>query len=265
MPRFRTILDTMPAYKPGKAVTSPDGRSYKLSSNESPYDPLPSVVEAIAEGARQIHRYPDPGAIKLTEAIAERFGVPVEHIALGAGSVTVAQQLFEAVGDPGAEVIYALAVVRGLSAAGRPGRGGVRQGAAGGGGPTIWTRWPRRSPTGHADLRLQPQQPHRHRVRGRRAGGVPRPSARRRARRAGRGLPRVPARRGLPDGLDIYRDRPNVASCAPSPRPMVWPGCASATRGRPEAVAALRKTISRSASTGSRRSPRSPPCARRTS
>ncbi|MEU7862731.1 histidinol-phosphate transaminase [Nonomuraea sp. NPDC049141] len=107
MPRFRSILDTMPAYKPGKAVTSADGRSYKLSSNESPYDPLPSVVEAIAEGARQVNRYPDPGAVKLTEAIAERFGVPAEHVALGAGSVTVAQQLFEAVGEPGGEVIYA--------------------------------------------------------------------------------------------------------------------------------------------------------------
>ncbi|MCF6469300.1 histidinol-phosphate transaminase [Nonomuraea sp. MG754425] len=107
MPRFRQILDTMAAYKPGKAVVAPDGRSYKLSSNESPYDPLPSVVEAIAEGARQIHRYPDAGSVKLTEAIAERFGVPAGHIALGAGSVTVAQQLFETIGDPGAEVVYA--------------------------------------------------------------------------------------------------------------------------------------------------------------
>jgi histidinol-phosphate aminotransferase len=107
MPRFRQILDTMPAYKPGKAVVAPDGRSYKLSSNESPYGPLPSVVEAIAEGARQVHRYPDPGAVRLTEAIAARYAVPPEHIALGAGSVTVAQQLFETVGEPGVEVVYA--------------------------------------------------------------------------------------------------------------------------------------------------------------
>ncbi|KAB8190270.1 histidinol-phosphate transaminase [Nonomuraea phyllanthi] len=107
MPRFRHILDTMAAYKPGKAVAAPDGRSYKLSSNESPYDPLPSVVEAIAEGARQVNRYPDPGAVALTEAVAERFGVPASHVALGAGSVTVAQQLFETVGEPGVEVVYA--------------------------------------------------------------------------------------------------------------------------------------------------------------
>lgn len=33
--------------------------------------------------------------------------MPAEHVALGAGSVTVAQQLFETVSEPGAEVIYA--------------------------------------------------------------------------------------------------------------------------------------------------------------
>ncbi|MFI9430590.1 MULTISPECIES: histidinol-phosphate transaminase [Streptosporangium] len=107
MPRFRAILDTMPPYKAGKAVVSADGRSYKLSSNESPYEPLPSVVEAVAKAATEIHRYPDPAATGLTHALAERYGVPPEHIALGAGSVTVAQQLFETVNEPGAEVIYA--------------------------------------------------------------------------------------------------------------------------------------------------------------
>ncbi|XVQ86279.1 histidinol-phosphate transaminase [Microbispora siamensis] len=107
MPRFRSILDTMPAYKPGKAVVSPDGRSYKLSSNESPFGPLPSVVEAIARAATEVHRYPDPGAVRLTETLAERFGVPYDHVALGAGSVAVAQQILEAVGEPGADVVYA--------------------------------------------------------------------------------------------------------------------------------------------------------------
>ncbi|WP_062350679.1 histidinol-phosphate transaminase [Herbidospora yilanensis] len=107
MPQFRAVLDTMTAYTPGKAVVSADGRSYKLSSNESPEPPLPSVVAAIAEAATSVHRYPDPAAVRLTEALAARYGVPPEHIALGAGSVTVAQQLFETVGDPGAEVVYA--------------------------------------------------------------------------------------------------------------------------------------------------------------
>ncbi|MFO7249819.1 MAG: histidinol-phosphate transaminase [Actinomycetes bacterium] len=105
--RFRAILDTMPVYKPGKRVAAPDGRSFKLSSNESPFPPPPSVVEAIARAAAEVNRYPDAGCRRLTEALAERYGVPYDHIALGPGSVTVAQQLLEAIGEPGVEVVYA--------------------------------------------------------------------------------------------------------------------------------------------------------------
>ncbi|WP_283139688.1 histidinol-phosphate transaminase [Rhizohabitans arisaemae] len=106
-PRFRETLDALPAYKPGKTATSPEGRSFKLSSNESPYDPLPGVVDAVAAAAREMNRYPDAGAVRLTEAIAERYAVPASHVALGPGSVTVAQELFTTVAEPGAEVIYA--------------------------------------------------------------------------------------------------------------------------------------------------------------
>ena len=61
-PRFRPVLDTVPAYKPGQAPTAAAGEAHKLSSNESPYGPLPSVVEVIAEAARAVNRYPDNGA-----------------------------------------------------------------------------------------------------------------------------------------------------------------------------------------------------------
>jgi histidinol-phosphate aminotransferase len=106
-PRFRPVLDVFAPYKPGKAPSAPGGRSYKLSSNESPFGPLPSVLKVIAEAAGRVNRYPDNGAAELTEAIAHRYGVPASHVAVGCGSVGVAQQLLEAVGEPGAEVIYA--------------------------------------------------------------------------------------------------------------------------------------------------------------
>jgi histidinol-phosphate aminotransferase len=106
-PRFRSVLDQFAGYKPGKQAAGPDGRSFKLSSNESPSEPLPSVVKVITEAALTVNRYPDNGAAALTEAIAERFGVPPARVAVGCGSVGVAQQLLEAVGEPGAEVIYA--------------------------------------------------------------------------------------------------------------------------------------------------------------
>jgi histidinol-phosphate aminotransferase len=106
-PRFRSVLDGFPAYQPGRTPVSATGRSYKLSSNESPFGPLPSVIEVIAEEARSVNRYPDNGAEALTQAVAGRFGVPAGHVAVGCGSVGVTQQLLEAVGEPGQEVMYA--------------------------------------------------------------------------------------------------------------------------------------------------------------
>jgi histidinol-phosphate aminotransferase len=106
-PRFRAVLDQLVGYTPGKAPTSAAGRTFKLSSNESPYDPLPSVRAVIASAAGQVNRYPDNAAAELTDAIATRFGVPAAHVAVGCGSVGIAQQLLEAVGEPGAEVLYA--------------------------------------------------------------------------------------------------------------------------------------------------------------
>jgi histidinol-phosphate aminotransferase len=107
-PRFRPVLDTVPAYKPGKApVAVSGGQAHKLSSNESPYGPLPSVLEVLAEAGIDVHRYPDNGAEALTAALAERFEVPASHIAVGCGSVGVLKQLMEAVSDPGSEVLYA--------------------------------------------------------------------------------------------------------------------------------------------------------------
>ena len=106
-PRFRSVLDSVPVYKPGRTPVSASGKTHKLSSNESPHPPLPSVVDVIAEAARSVHRYPDNGAQALIRAIADKFGVPAEHVAVGCGSVGVAQQLLEAVGEPGAEVMYA--------------------------------------------------------------------------------------------------------------------------------------------------------------
>jgi histidinol-phosphate aminotransferase len=106
-PRFRPVLEQFAGYKPGKAPSAGAGKSYKLSSNESPFDPLPSVQAVIADAASHINRYPDNTAAELTAAIAGRFAVPPEHVAVGCGSVGVAQQLLEAVGEPGAEVMFA--------------------------------------------------------------------------------------------------------------------------------------------------------------
>lgn len=81
--------------------------TYKLSSNENPYPPLPGVLAAATEAAGNMNRYPDMGALDLLEALSERFDVPVEHLALGTGSVAVLYHLLQAACADGDEVVYA--------------------------------------------------------------------------------------------------------------------------------------------------------------
>ena len=105
-PRPRADLAGVPIYKPGRRPAGAR-KSFKLSSNESPFAPLPSVLEVIADAARQINRYPDLTATAVVEALAEKLQVPVDHVVVGCGSVGVATQIVESFAGPGDEVAYA--------------------------------------------------------------------------------------------------------------------------------------------------------------
>lgn len=106
--RFRACLDDVAAYKPGRPPARTDGRpTYKLSSNENPYPPLPGVLAAATEAAGQMNRYPDMGAVDLLEALSDRFGVPVSDLAVGTGSVALLYHLLQATVTDGDEVVYA--------------------------------------------------------------------------------------------------------------------------------------------------------------
>ena len=108
VPRIRDVFETIPTYKPGKPPAPKPGRAtFKLSSNENPYPPLPGVVETLADAAERVNRYPDMGAVHLYERLAERFGVPVDHLAAGTGSVAVLYHLLQATCERGDEVVYA--------------------------------------------------------------------------------------------------------------------------------------------------------------
>ncbi|MDI3420511.1 histidinol-phosphate transaminase [Streptomyces luteolus] len=106
-PRLRAELDGIPTYKPGKPASAGGPVAYKLSSNENPYPPLPGVMEQVTAAADSFNRYPDMGCTGLMNELADRFGVPLAHLATGTGSVGVAQQLLQATSGPGDEVIYA--------------------------------------------------------------------------------------------------------------------------------------------------------------
>ena len=105
---LRSALDALPAYTPGRpAAAQPGVTAYKISSNENPYPPLPSVLDVVREAAGSMNRYPDMAVSTLTAALAERLDVPAGRLALGPGSVGVLGQLIAATCDPGDEVVFA--------------------------------------------------------------------------------------------------------------------------------------------------------------
>ncbi|MGW2596049.1 histidinol-phosphate transaminase [Streptomyces klenkii] len=106
-PKLRAALDDVPTYKPGKPAAADGPVAYKLSSNENPYPPLPGVLERAVTAAGVLNRYPDMACAGLMAELSERFSVPLAHLATGTGSVGVAQQLVQATAGPGDEVIYA--------------------------------------------------------------------------------------------------------------------------------------------------------------
>ena len=192
--RISPRLEAIPRYEPGLTTAEVLARygmesAVKLASNESPFPPLPEVVEVVAAGVGGLNRYPDGPARALRRALAERHGV-------GPGRGGHRQRLLRAHphGRPGAarsrhDDRPGHALVLALRPPGRDGRRPDR------GGPARRRRRPR--PRRHGGGggrahppgdRLQPQQPHR---------GVPLGRRHRALRRRPARGPRDPDRRGL--------------------------------------------------------------------
>src|SRR5439155_3795654 len=76
-----------------------------LASNEGPFGPFPAAIEAMERAAGELNRYPDGGAYRLHDALAERHGVAFEEICVGAGADGCLDMLSQAVLDPGDEVV----------------------------------------------------------------------------------------------------------------------------------------------------------------
>ena len=105
--RIRSDLANLPVYRAGKRPQpGPDGRTVKLSSNENPFPPLPSVVAAISRAAAAVREYPDPANVRLTAAISRHVGVPVDRIAVGTGAVSLVTYLAITAAGPGDNIVY---------------------------------------------------------------------------------------------------------------------------------------------------------------
>lgn len=103
LPRIRPAIAALAPYRQGKQA-GPD--AFKLSSNENPFDPLPSVLEAL-QSTTPINRYPDATAGRLRARLGARYGVEPDQVHVASGSVSILHQLILATASVGDEVIYA--------------------------------------------------------------------------------------------------------------------------------------------------------------
>jgi histidinol-phosphate aminotransferase len=79
----------------------------RLASNESPWPPLPAVVDAISRALGTLNRYPDPTNGALRRRLSDRYGISPARIAIGNGSCDILLAAGEALLEPGAELVYA--------------------------------------------------------------------------------------------------------------------------------------------------------------
>jgi histidinol-phosphate aminotransferase len=102
---FADRIRRIPVY-PAADGYALEGPVALLASNESPYPPVPAVVEAAAAALAGANRYPDPTNAALRRALADRHGVPANRIAIGNGSCDILLAAGEALLEPGAEIVY---------------------------------------------------------------------------------------------------------------------------------------------------------------
>lgn len=106
-PLPRPVIGAMPRYVPGARGPQSGLPPIKLSSNEVPFGPLPSVIEAVAHASTAINRYPDMFSVELTERLAAHVGVPAPQVATAGGSVAVLAHVLQAYCDAGDQVVFA--------------------------------------------------------------------------------------------------------------------------------------------------------------
>ena len=107
---FRPSVQGLVPYEPGKPVEEVQRelgleRCVKLASNEGPFGPFPAALEALQRSVGELNRYPDGGAWRLRAALAERYGVRFEEVAVGAGADGLVDSLSQASLDPGDEIV----------------------------------------------------------------------------------------------------------------------------------------------------------------
>ena len=79
----------------------------KLASNENPLGPSPRALEAARSTLSDSHRYPDGVAFNLRAKLAERYGVAMDEVLLGAGSNELLDLAVRTFCTPAQHVVFA--------------------------------------------------------------------------------------------------------------------------------------------------------------
>ncbi len=80
---------------------------HRADANENPFPPPASVAAAMRQAVGTANRYPEVYPQALADAIAKHHGVPVEHVAVGAGASGLIQQMLHLVGKSRGEAVFA--------------------------------------------------------------------------------------------------------------------------------------------------------------
>jgi len=104
-------IRSLTPYKPGRPIEEVERElgihgSIKIASNENALGPSPRALAALREAIDDIHRYPDGGAVVLTEKMAGRIGVDPRRIVFGNGSNEVLELVCRMLAGPGDEVVF---------------------------------------------------------------------------------------------------------------------------------------------------------------
>lgn len=99
---LRDDLHKFPDYKPGKSAPN----KLKLSANEIPNPPLPSVLGAMTRAASCANRYQINGSPELRAELSSYLELPEENIAVAPGASAIVQQAVMATCHTGDEVIF---------------------------------------------------------------------------------------------------------------------------------------------------------------
>jgi len=78
-------LQSHHSYSPGVQPDSWDS-VVKLNTNENPYPPSPSVIEAVAKEINLLNLYPNPSSMPLRDKISQLFGLDKNQVIIGNGS-----------------------------------------------------------------------------------------------------------------------------------------------------------------------------------